>query len=33
MAHLVKESSGEVILIPEGDNNVGRGPLLKVREA
>ena len=30
MAHLVKESSGDVIYIPEGDSIIGRGPLLNV---
>lgn len=30
MAHLVSDSSGEILSVPEGDNSIGRGPLLKV---
>ena len=31
MTHLVRVSSGEIIELPEGENSVGRGPLLQVR--
>ena len=30
MAHLINDSSGEIINIPRGDSSIGRGPLLKV---
>ena len=28
--YLIKDRSGEVIEVPEGENSVGRGPLLRV---
>ncbi len=31
MAQLIRESSGETVHIPEGENIIGRGPLLKVK--
>ena len=31
MPHLVNEKSGEIVEVPNGENSVGRGVLLKVK--
>ena len=33
MLHLVNDASGELVKVPEGENSIGRGALLKVGQA